>query len=151
MASKWESTIRDLTWSFDDDMPRFRHEKWRKCFDDQLASSPPSLTSADPLFSLPLGEGSVKFETWLSRDDVWQRYRTLSQIAVLEGEKLEVRDNYIRMYHGAETRQEVKKAFFDAINEKDLLEDDQGRVAVHGQTFFAWTSRIPGQPRRSGG
>lgn len=103
MTTKWESTIRDITWSFDDDFSRFRHEKWRKCFDDQLASSPLSLVSADPLFSLPLGEGNVKFESWLSRDDVWERYRTLSQIAVLEGEKLEVRDNFFQLYHQAYT------------------------------------------------
>jgi hypothetical protein len=90
MATDWESAVRDLTWTFDDNRPRFRHEKWRKCFDEQLAHSPFSLTSADPIFSLPLGEGSVKFETWLSRDDIWKRYRTLSQIAVLEGETLEV-------------------------------------------------------------
>ena len=92
MTTKWESTIRDLTWSFDDDIPRFRHKQWRKCFDAQLASKSLSLTSADPLFSLPLGEGTVSFETWLSRDDVWERYKTLSQVAVLGGDKLEVGD-----------------------------------------------------------
>jgi hypothetical protein len=90
LTTEWEFQIRDLTWALDDNLPRYRHEKWRQCFDDQLASTPFSLTSVDPLFSLPLGEDSVDFETWLSRDDIWKRYRTLSQIAVLEGEKLEV-------------------------------------------------------------
>jgi hypothetical protein len=92
MRTEWEFQIRDLTWTLDDDLPRYRHEKWRQCFDDQLASTPLSLTSVDPLFSMPLGENSVKFETWLRRDDLWKRYRTLSQIAVLEGRKLEVGD-----------------------------------------------------------
>jgi hypothetical protein len=92
MRTEWEFQIRDLTWTLDDDLPRYRHEKWRHCFDDQLASTPLSLTSVDPLFSMPLGENSVKFETWLRRDDLWKRYRTLSQIAVLEGRKLEVGD-----------------------------------------------------------
>ena len=97
MTTDWESKIHDLTWFFDDDTPRFRHEKWRKCFDDQLASTPFSLTtSADPLFSLPLGEGSVKFETWLTKDEAWKRYRTLSQIAVLEGDRLKVSGNFTR-------------------------------------------------------
>jgi hypothetical protein len=90
LTTEWEFQIRDLTWTLDDNLPRYRHEKWRQCFDDQLASIPFSLTSVDPLFSLPLGEDSVDFETWLSRDDIWKRYRTLSQIAALEGEKLEV-------------------------------------------------------------
>lgn len=91
MTTNWEPQIRDLTWTLDDDLPRFRHEQWRRCFDDQLASTPFSVTSADPLFSLPLGEGSVKFETWLSRDSIWKRYKTLSQIAVLGEEKHEVK------------------------------------------------------------
>lgn len=102
MTTEWESKIRDLTWTFDDDAPRFRHEKWRKCFDDQLASTPFGLTAVDPLFSLPLGEASVKFETWLSRDDIWRRYRTLSQIAVLEEEKLEVDGESARTHHDAD-------------------------------------------------
>ncbi len=102
MTTSWESTIHDLTWTFDDGQPRFRHEKWRKCFDDQLASSPLSLTSTDPLFSLPLGESSVKFETWLSKDDISKRYGTQSQIAVLEGEKLEVSGDSAAAHHVAE-------------------------------------------------
>ncbi|KAF7504304.1 hypothetical protein GJ744_002493 [Endocarpon pusillum] len=135
MTTSWESQIRDLTWTLDDGLPRFRHEKWRECFDDQLASTSLSLAFADPLFSLPLGEGSVKFETWLNKDDIWKRYKTLSQIAVLGKEKLE----------------EVKKEFFNAIDHKDVVQDGQGRVAVHGHTFFAWTSSIPEQPLRNGG
>ncbi len=96
MTTNWESQIRDLTWTLDDDVPRFRHEKWRQCFDEQLASTPFSLTSADPLFSLPLGEGSVRFETWLSKDDIWKRYKTLSQISVLAEEKLRVSSDSCR-------------------------------------------------------
>jgi hypothetical protein len=90
MTTDWEFQVRDLTWSLDDDLPRYRHEQWRRCFEDQLANTPFGLISVDPLFSLPLGENGVKFETWLTRDDIWKRYRTLSQIAVLEGEKLAV-------------------------------------------------------------
>lgn len=74
----------------DDNSPRFRHEAWRKVFDDQLRTTPFTIQSADPLFSLPLGEESEKFTHWLNRDDVWERFHTLSQIAVLEGEELEV-------------------------------------------------------------
>ena len=131
----WETTIRDLTWSFDDHMPRFRHEKWRQVFEDQNQTSLFSLTTRDTLFGLPLGETTVSFETWLSKEDIWKRYRTLSQIAILQGEEL----------------QKVQKTFWDAIDSKDTGTDDQGRVAVHGRTFLAWTSKIPGEPLRSGG
>ena len=103
MSTNWESKVRDLTWTLDDDLPRFRHEKWRKCFDEQAGSRSSSLSSADPLFSLPLGEGSTKFETWLNRDDIWKRYSTLSQVAVLEGEKLEVAGVSDSTYHAADS------------------------------------------------
>lgn len=81
-----------LAGSLDDNEPRFRHEKWRKVFDDQLKATPLSLlVAADPLFSLPLGENEESFERWLSKDQIWDRFNTLSQIATLEGENREVR------------------------------------------------------------
>ena len=134
MSSNWEKKVHELTWSFDDHKPRFRHERWRDIFDEQLKSSPMSIQAANPLFSLPLGEGSVKFATKLDKEQIWKRYQTLSQIAVLEGEELE----------------KAKKTFFDAINADDVEVDQDGKVALHGHTFFAWTTRIPGEPLRSG-
>lgn len=129
----WETKVRDLTWTFDDDMPRFRHEKWRQVFDEQSPKNPFKLTTTMVMFGLPLGERSIKFETWLPKEDVWKRYRTISHIAILEGSKLE----------------RVQKTFWDAIDAKDTRTDEQGRVAVHGHTFFAWTSKIPAEPLRS--
>lgn len=82
---------------------------------------------------MPLGEGHVPFEIWLSKEDAWKRYRTISHIAVLEGEELE----------------QTRKRFFDAM--KDSPTDEQGKVKVHGRTVFAFTTRIPGEPLRSGG
>ena len=127
--------MRDLIWTFDDGLPRFRHMKWKTVFDEQNSSNPLTMHFANPLFGLPIGEGTVDFETWLSKDEVWKRYRTLSQIAILEGEELE----------------RVKNEFFDAINAEGTVVDEHGRVAVHGRTLFAWTSRIPGEPLQSGG
>jgi hypothetical protein len=146
MTTEWESIVRDLTWSFDDQVPRFRHERWRRCFDDQLAGSPLSLVTANPMFSLPLGEGSVKFETSLSKTEVWKRYRTLSQVAILEGEDLNVGDPQLSKKTPRLTlAQSVEKRVFAALNKEDV-QDVRGRVVVHGQTFYAWTSRIPGLP-----
>lgn len=82
---------------------------------------------------MPLGEGSVPFEIWLSKEDIWKRYRTISHIAILEGKELE----------------QTRKTFFDAM--KDTQTDEQGRVPVHGRTVFSWTTRIPGEPLKSGG
>ena len=131
----WEARVRDLTWTFDDNKTRYRHERWRQIFDDQLKSNPLSITAADPLFSMPLGESSVPFEVWLSKEDVWKRYRTISHIAVLEGEELE----------------RTRKVFFDALDAEDVQTDGHSRVVVHGRTVCAWTTRIPGEPLRSGG
>lgn len=39
---------------------------------------------------MPLGEFREEWKVWLSREGVWARYRTLGQVAVLEGEGLEV-------------------------------------------------------------
>lgn len=90
-ATPWEAKIQDLTWSFDDKEPRFRHLQWRKVFDEQSKSTPLSLIIAsEQYFSLPLGEYQEPFTTWLPKEKVWERYSTISHIAVLEGEAREV-------------------------------------------------------------
>ncbi|ETI26992.1 hypothetical protein G647_10091 [Cladophialophora carrionii CBS 160.54] len=131
----WEKTVKEIVWTFADDSPRFRHEKWRQVFDDQNASNPLSLHFADPLFGLPLGEGSVEFTTWLPKEDIWGRLRTLSQLAVLEGEELE----------------KVRRRFEEGLESDGTQVDDAGRIAVHGRTVFFWTSKIPAEPLKSGG
>ena len=131
----WEKVMNDVIWTFDDEKPRFRHEKWKAIFDEQNESNPILLHFADPLFGLPIGENTEEFETWLPKDAIWGRLRTLSQLAILEGSDL----------------QKVKKTFEDAIDSPETVKDEQGRVAVHGRTYFAWTSRIPGEPLKSGG
>lgn len=90
-ATSWEQKVHDLTWTFDDKEPRFRHEKWRQVLEDQSKATPLSLiVPNDQYFSLPLGEHLEPFETWLSKEAVWERYSTISHIAVLEGEEREV-------------------------------------------------------------
>jgi len=88
----WESKLHALTWTFEDEQPRYRHEKWRDVFDSQLEATPLTITAlANPLFSLPLAEDEEKWTVWLEDEDLWKRYRTLSHVAILEGEDLEVR------------------------------------------------------------
>jgi len=133
IKDSWESDVRDLTWTFDDKMPRFRHERWREIFDDPLKSNPLSIhTAPPPLFGLPIGQDSVDFSIWLSKENIWKRYSTISHIAILEGEE----------------RKRTKEIFFDALNRQDTETDEQGRVEVHGRTIFAWTPKIPDMPSR---
>lgn len=92
-STSWESAAHELIWSFDDSEPRYRHNEWRNVFEDQVKASPLSLLTAggEQLFSLPLGEQEERFEVWLPKEKIWERFSTLSQIAVLEGEQREVR------------------------------------------------------------
>ena len=79
--------MRDITWSYDDNQSRFRHEKWRQVFDQQTSTTPLSILTADPLFSLPLGEDSTKYASWLTKEAIWTRYLTLSHIYKLKNDK----------------------------------------------------------------
>ncbi|EON65043.1 hypothetical protein W97_04278 [Coniosporium apollinis CBS 100218] len=127
-STAWEGKLKDLIWSLDDNQPRFRHEKWRAVFDEQLRSTPLTITAfANPLFSLPLGEHEEKWTVWLSKEAVWDRFNTLSQIAVLEGEE----------------RERVRQIFDDAVNSDDVETNEKGEIALHGVTVTAWTSKIP--------
>ena len=89
-TTDYEAKLRDNTWSLDDDGVRYRNMLWPKVFDEQLKSDPLSIHSAEPLFSLPLGEHADKWEVRLSKEGFWDRYRTLSHIANLKGEQVEV-------------------------------------------------------------
>jgi len=99
-TTSWEGRLRDFVWDLPCDQPRFRHGEWRKVFEDQLKSTPLSITvSADPLFALPLGEDQIKWTVWLSKGNIWKRFRTLGQIAVLEGEALEVSPSFSNRHY----------------------------------------------------
>nr|POE63355.1 putative methyltransferase-like c25b8.10 [Quercus suber] len=134
-STTWEAKAHDLIWSFDDNEPRFRHEQWRKVFDEQTKSTPLSLLVADDdqLFALPLGETIEPFEVHLTRDKIWERFSTLSQIAVLEGEE----------------RERTQKTFMDALSADDVEVDAQNQVTVHGDTYIAWSSKIPTDGRET--
>ena len=131
----WESTMREVMFSLEDGHPRFRDMQWKKVFDEQGSSNPLMLHFSDPLFSLPVGEDSVDFERWLSKEDIWKTFTTHSQIANLDSTE----------------RAEVEKTFWDAVDSPKTKVDDQGRIAVHGKTVIAWTSSIPDVPLKSGG
>lgn len=92
-ARKLRSHLFELDDVTDDHEPRFRHDAWRKVFENQVSSTP--ITAAlvgknNSLFSLPLGEDTVKWTVWLEKEALWKRLRTLSHVAVLEGKNLEV-------------------------------------------------------------
>lgn len=151
--TQWESKIRDITWSFDDNHPRFRHERWREVFDKQLSTTPLRIQAAEPLFSLPIGEDSVKFSIWLSRDAIWERYHTLSQISNLEAEQravinLKIPDRVVNADH---EQQDTKTKVIEATEKSDAERNEKGELALHGRTVFCWTNAVPSDPLRAGG
>ncbi|KAL9061702.1 MAG: hypothetical protein Q9206_000381 [Seirophora lacunosa] len=131
----WEAIMKATMWSHNDNQPRFRHEKWRQVFEKQVSSSPFTIQAADPLFSLPLGEDSVDLVHWLSPEAIWGRFRSLSQIAVLEGEELEL----------------DKKKVFTAMSAPDVEKNDAGELPLHSRVVYVWSSAVPGAPLKQGG
>ena len=147
-ATEWEAQLRDITWSFDDDEPRFRHDVWRDVFDEGLKSTPLTIQRANPLFSLPLSEEIFRWTAWLAKDALWERYHTLSQIAVLEGEDLKVggerrpeKDSELLI-----STQAVNAKVYSAMERDDVERTKTGKVKIHGRTALYWTNAIPGAP-----
>ncbi|KXT11154.1 hypothetical protein AC579_4068 [Pseudocercospora musae] len=138
-SSEWEQKAKDLTWQVceevGDQEPRFRHMQWKKVFDEQVKKTPLSLIKAsdDQLFSLPIAEHHQPWQVALPADKVWERYRTLGHISVLEDEKLE----------------KTKVTFMDAIGARDVETDAAGNVVVHGNTYVVWTTKIPAEGREN--
>jgi len=74
--------MKNITHSFVDEHARFRQEKWRQPFENQASS---------PIFSMPLGEQTFEFTKWLTPQQIWDRYATLSQVLVLDEAEKQVR------------------------------------------------------------
>jgi SAM-dependent methyltransferase len=118
----WTLALRRLLFDLDAKSPpdtpalRFRNETWRRAF---AAGS-----GADRLFG-PLREEQFVWTTYVDADDLWSRFRTLSQIATLDGDELAA----------------ARKLFDEAIAGPGTERDAQGRIAVRGITLIAWTRR----------
>ncbi|KAI0842307.1 S-adenosyl-L-methionine-dependent methyltransferase [Hypoxylon sp. FL0890] len=130
-TTKWEQKLNDFVYSLYDGIPRFRHLKWKEVFDQQLPATPlqvikDTFTDRLPRFSLPLGEDSVKWTVWLSEEALSLRLNTLSQIALLKGDK---REAYLKLLK-------------EILQGDDVERNENGEIAVHGITYFIWTDRI---------
>lgn len=85
-----------------------------------------TFTQDFPQFSLPLGEDHVSWAVWLSDKAIWNRFATLSTISVLEPEK----------------KEELEQKVLGALRDMDAERNEKGEVALHGKTYFFWTSRV---------
>lgn len=129
--SKLDQRLKDIVRSTEDGQPRFRHMKWKDVFENQTETTPlqtlvDTFTKNFPSFSLPLGEETVAWTTWLSDEAVWARFSTLSHIANLSKEK----------------RNRVQQQVVEALGGDYVERNEKGEAALHGLTYFAWTSRV---------
>ncbi|TDZ34890.1 putative methyltransferase-like [Colletotrichum sidae] len=133
-STAWEQSLNELVFTLADDQPRFREFVWKDIFDRQLDANPLRAVRdivleggrKMPLFSVPVGEDRVPFSVWLTPEALWKRVSTLSQVALLRGE-----------------RAAAFKAKFDEILAGESVErNGKGEVALHGVTYFAWSSRL---------
>ncbi|KAL1996246.1 hypothetical protein VTN49DRAFT_298 [Thermomyces lanuginosus] len=117
-SSHWELVVKDIIWNeLDDSLPRFRHNVWRQVFTE----------TGQTLFKAPVQETSVDDNYYASRQQIWERLRTLSQFSILEGEKLI----------------DVKSRIDEALAREDVEVDEKGNVLVRSKTHAAWTRRKP--------
>ncbi|KAK2797012.1 hypothetical protein FQN51_008873 [Onygenales sp. PD_10] len=115
VTTEWETKVKAITLSFDDNQPRFRHDKWKAVLDNDLK-----------LFAWPIGEGRVPFKRELTKQAIWDRYYTLSHIANLQGEELK----------------SIKQQVFDALENDKEATNSTGELALNGVTYFAWMEAI---------
>lgn len=150
-TTEWEGKLKAIVRSTNDENPRLRHEQWKEVFEKQIESTPLTIQAADPRFSLPLGMDRMKWTHWLKVEAVWERFHTLSQIAVLDGEQLEASSLIPFSKSHLTLCKSAKREVFNALSGPDVEKNKDGEVALHGETLTAWTSAIPGAPLKSGG
>ncbi|GAD94131.1 2-heptaprenyl-1,4-naphthoquinone methyltransferase, putative [Paecilomyces variotii No. 5] len=117
--TRGEGELKDIIWRYDDNQPRFRHGVWRKVLEDK--------EQQPILFAQPLQEDLVPFTKTLSPSAVWDRFHTLSQIAILQGKELE------------DTKEEVA----EILAGDGVERDENGEITLHGHTYFASARALP--------
>ncbi|KAF8247462.1 S-adenosyl-L-methionine-dependent methyltransferase [Wilcoxina mikolae CBS 423.85] len=114
-ATSWEASLRDLNWKCtNDQVPRYKDSKWQAIFGQEEANS---------LYK-PLEEKLFRERAWLSKEGLWSRLNTLSNIVNLS----------------AQDRTELRNQFDEILeNATDLVRNDSGDIAVHSTCHIAWT------------
>lgn len=135
-TTAWEEQLNELVHSLaGDGQTRFRDMQWKEVLDSQMPANTlktvakfvvPGAGDDAPLFSVPIGEDTEPFTVWLGEEALWKRLCTLSQIAILEGAALEA----------------FRARFAEILRNESVERNERGEVAVHGKTYFAWTSRV---------
>ena len=71
--TEWEAELRELNWAFTaDPAPRFKDNQWRQVFLEAGWDRLP--------FQLPIHEKAFRETFWLTKEELWNRLNTLSNI-----------------------------------------------------------------------
>ncbi|SPN96934.1 uncharacterized protein DNG_00453 [Cephalotrichum gorgonifer] len=120
-STPWEQKLNDLIFGLKHDgNPRFRDEGWKAVFLEQ------DVEGAERLFATPLVEKSFRWTVRLTDDAVWLRIKTLSQVALLEGE----------------AKEDFERRLREILGSKEVERDEEGRVPLSGVTFYAVAKRV---------
>jgi hypothetical protein len=141
-STSWEAVIRNELFALDEkhglEQTRWRHQRWREVFraGGNSSASRPDGSQEDEgsgrrqgqtLFDPRLGETTIEWApVFLSREELWQRVRTLSCVNMLRGAEMEA----------------MERLFGKAVEGDDVERDGEGRIAVHGVTMLAWTGKV---------
>ncbi|KAK4690954.1 hypothetical protein P7C71_g5944, partial [Lecanoromycetidae sp. Uapishka_2] len=69
----------------------------------------------------------------------------------MKGVESQCIDAVVAAQKGKSWHKDTKKRVFEAMDGSDVETNENGELALHGQTFFAWTTAVPGAPLKSGG
>ncbi len=84
-SCEWVSKLRDLYERFEGAAPQFRHQNWRKCFENEQRFSPLEMKKFMQMVKC-------------SRDLIWERVLSKSYISDLSSEEqLQLRSNVLQL------------------------------------------------------
>jgi ubiquinone/menaquinone biosynthesis C-methylase UbiE len=114
----WTLKLREFLFARDtkEDSIRFRNERWRAIFNN-----------VDAISFGPLREAAEEWRVALSEEELWARWRTLSQIAAMKDDSEEL--------------QAAQAYFEDALKGDGTERDKMGRIVVRGETVCGWTQK----------
>ncbi|KAK3203496.1 hypothetical protein GRF29_112g1414914, partial [Pseudopithomyces chartarum] len=112
-STPYEARLKAIIRSLPNPINLYRELKWKDALNPDQQN----------YFKHPLGEGEIAYEAILSRESIWERFATMSQVSKLKGSEL----------------QTLKDRVFDALYGEDVEEDVAGNLSYHGRTVWYWT------------
>ena len=86
----WEDKLKEIIRLNDVEDARAGHKKWQDLFERPSKAPGYPKGAAQSLFSVPVENSMILWTVWMSKNDIWNRYKTLSQIASLDAKGQEV-------------------------------------------------------------